>query len=205
MQAISRWRDYDAHFVRERYNRLAGIFVLFEWLFLLPPGIRRRAVERLELSKGSRVLEVGCGTGRNLELLVGAVGSTGHVYGVDISEGMLSRAEALQARNAAFTGEGGRFRMCNPLACRRFSLSRGSAARRSGAGNRHAPIRAFSLAAMRSRAFCRWTLCASARLVVTIYAPARAFSMKSGRSALLQSGTARTFFSLTRISACSCM
>jgi hypothetical protein len=33
----------------------------------------------------------------------------------------------------------------------------------------------------------------------------RAFSMKSGRSALLQSGMAEIFFSLSRMSACSCM
>ena len=37
------------------------------------------------------------------------------------------------------------------------------------------------------------------------YAPARAFSMKSGRSALPQSGIAAIFFSRSRISACSCM
>ncbi len=44
------------------------------------------------------------------------------------------------------------------------------------------------------------------RLGTTLhYAPRRAFSMKSGRSALAQSGTARIFFSLSRISACSCM
>ena len=37
------------------------------------------------------------------------------------------------------------------------------------------------------------------------HAPARAFSIKSGRSALLQSGMALIFFSRSRISACSCM
>jgi demethylmenaquinone methyltransferase/2-methoxy-6-polyprenyl-1,4-benzoquinol methylase len=56
-------------------------------------------VARLELAPGDRVLEVGCGTGRNLALLVRAVGREGHVYGVDLSEGMLARCEALRARN----------------------------------------------------------------------------------------------------------
>jgi hypothetical protein len=41
-----RWIEYDPQFVRQRYNKLAPIFVLFEWLLLLPPGIRRKAVLR---------------------------------------------------------------------------------------------------------------------------------------------------------------
>lgn len=95
MQSIINWQDYDAGFVRQRYNRLARIFVLFEWMFWLPAGIRRKAVQRLELPRGGRVLEIGCGTGRNLSLLVEAVGTEGHVYGVDISEGMLGEAAGL--------------------------------------------------------------------------------------------------------------
>jgi hypothetical protein len=42
----------DKAFIRRRYDRIAGFFRLFEWLFLLPPGLRRTAVERLELSPG---------------------------------------------------------------------------------------------------------------------------------------------------------
>jgi SAM-dependent methyltransferase len=98
MELNTRWIDYDAPFVRQRYNRLARFFVFFEWLFLLPPGIRRKAVSRLELKPGSHVLEVGCGTGRNLAPLVQAVGPQGHVYGVDLSEGMLTEARKLRAQ-----------------------------------------------------------------------------------------------------------
>lgn len=98
MQSIVRWHDYDAETVRARYNRLARIFVLFEWLFWLPKGIRQKAVARLELRHGASVLEVGCGTGRNLSLLSQAVGREGRVYGVDLSEGMLREAEELCAR-----------------------------------------------------------------------------------------------------------
>lgn len=95
MNSIAKWVDYDIPFVRQRYNRLAKFFVFFEWLFLLPRSIRSKAVNRLELKRGSRVLEVGCGTGRNLAPLLEAVEAEGHVYGVDLSEGMLAEAKEL--------------------------------------------------------------------------------------------------------------
>jgi ubiquinone/menaquinone biosynthesis C-methylase UbiE len=98
MGSVARWVDYEVPFVRRRYNRLAKFFVLFEWLFLLPRRIRERAVARLELRPGASVLEVGCGTGRNLAPLVAAVGPEGRVYGVDLSEGMLAEARELCAR-----------------------------------------------------------------------------------------------------------
>lgn len=99
MELSKKWLDYDVQFVRRRYNRLAQFFVFFEWLFLLPPGIRNRAVKRLALKPGDNVLEVGCGTGRNLSPLVRAVGAEGRVYGVDLSEGMLAKAKALCDRS----------------------------------------------------------------------------------------------------------
>jgi SAM-dependent methyltransferase len=46
-------------------------------------------VDQLKLRKGDRVLEVGCGTGRNFPFPRDAVGSKGRIYGVDLSEGML--------------------------------------------------------------------------------------------------------------------
>ena len=96
---MNSWTEYDPQFVRQRYNRLASIYVFFEWLFWLPRGIRPRAVERLNLKPGDRVLEVGCGTGRNLVFLSRAVGPDGRVYGVDISEGMLAKAREACEKN----------------------------------------------------------------------------------------------------------
>ncbi len=97
---MPRWVDYDEAVIRRRYNRLAPVYRLFEWLFWLPPGLRAAAIRRLELRSGARVLEVGCGTGRNLAMLRRAVGADGHIYGVDLSEGMLTRARALCQRHA---------------------------------------------------------------------------------------------------------
>lgn len=82
-------------FIRHRYNYLAAIYPVFEIVFALPRGIRAKAVKRLDLREGDTVLEVGCGTGRNLAHLVKAVGSSGRVYGVDCTEGMLTRARNL--------------------------------------------------------------------------------------------------------------
>ncbi len=93
--------------VASRYDRLASWYVLFEWLLWLPWGIRARAVQRLGLRPGNTVLEVGCGTGRNLRYLRSAVGPEGHIYGVDLSSGMLAGARRLCAargwRNVTLT------------------------------------------------------------------------------------------------------
>jgi ubiquinone/menaquinone biosynthesis C-methylase UbiE len=93
------WVDLDRSFITERYNRLARLIPYFDWLFFQPPGFRQKAVDRLELKPGSHVLEIGCGTGRNLPFLSKAAGPTGRVYGVDISPGMLAEARALCDRN----------------------------------------------------------------------------------------------------------
>ncbi|HEY7932318.1 MAG TPA: methyltransferase domain-containing protein, partial [Solirubrobacteraceae bacterium] len=63
-------------------------------------GLRRKAVRRLGLQSANTVLEIGCGSGRNLPLLCEAVGGDGVVIGVDASEGMLAQARRLVARHA---------------------------------------------------------------------------------------------------------
>lgn len=57
-------------------------------------GFRRRMIERLDLKKGDKVLEVSIGTGSNLPYIHEKVGHTGKIYGLDISEGMLEKCRA---------------------------------------------------------------------------------------------------------------
>jgi len=93
------WVDQDRNAVARRYDRLASLIPLFDWLLFQPAGFRKQAVARLDLKPGDHVLEIGCGTGRNLPHLREAVGPQGCVYGVDISPGMLARARALCDRS----------------------------------------------------------------------------------------------------------
>jgi ubiquinone/menaquinone biosynthesis C-methylase UbiE len=80
------------------YDRLARWYRFGEAAIMLPPGLRRKAIQRLGVNSGDAVLEVGCGTGRNLPLLCNAVGADGRVIGVDASSGMLERARHIVAR-----------------------------------------------------------------------------------------------------------
>lgn len=94
-KADREWPIYDHDVICQRYNRIAAFIPFFEYAFFIPSGLRKRAVDQLKLRRGDRVLEVGCGTGRNFPFLQEAVGSEGRIYGVDLSEGMLRRARKL--------------------------------------------------------------------------------------------------------------
>jgi demethylmenaquinone methyltransferase/2-methoxy-6-polyprenyl-1,4-benzoquinol methylase len=94
----SKWVDCERAFIAQRYDRISGLITLFDWVFFFPPHLRKLASERLSVSLGARVLEIGCGTGRNFPFLQTAVGESGKIYGVDLSTGMLARARALCQR-----------------------------------------------------------------------------------------------------------
>jgi demethylmenaquinone methyltransferase/2-methoxy-6-polyprenyl-1,4-benzoquinol methylase len=80
---------------RQSYNRLS------RWYDLIAGSTEKKyrdwGLEKLSAQPGERILEIGFGTGHCLVALAKAVGSTGRVIGLDISDGMLDIArERLQ-------------------------------------------------------------------------------------------------------------
>jgi SAM-dependent methyltransferase len=65
-------------------------------------GFSQLALEAAKAQPGERVLDVGCGTGGTTAALAKAVGPSGHVLGVDISETLIGAAWTQKLANAAF-------------------------------------------------------------------------------------------------------
>ena len=61
-------------------------------------GYRGQVSRALRLHPGDAVLDLACGTGPNHPYLVEQVGPTGSVFGVDLSSGMLARAQRQASR-----------------------------------------------------------------------------------------------------------
>lgn len=73
---------------RRSYDRLSRIYTWLGEMWERKP--RQRALEALAVQPGERVLEIGCGTGRDLLALLHAAGAAGQVVGLDLSPGMLA-------------------------------------------------------------------------------------------------------------------
>ena len=54
---------------------------------------RQKVIQSLELQPGQTVLDIGCGSGLNFELIIDAIGPQGTLFGVDFSAKMLMRAQ----------------------------------------------------------------------------------------------------------------
>ena len=75
---------------RISYNRLSHWYDLLSIWF--ETGFRNNGFRLLDVKEDETVLEIGFGTGHCITSLARAVGDSGMVYGIDISDGMLHRA-----------------------------------------------------------------------------------------------------------------
>ena len=89
---------FDRDAIRALYHRRAGRYDRSLWLFRLAGfrfgRYRRSTVSSLGLDRGGTVVDLGCGTGLNFRLLEEAVGPTGTIVGIDLTDAMLDRARA---------------------------------------------------------------------------------------------------------------
>lgn len=86
--------------VQDLYDNIAARYDAALWGYRLT-GVnrqRKKLVERLGLREGDSVVDLGAGTGANLPWLVAAVGASGRVIEVDISQEMLDRGRAKAAQ-----------------------------------------------------------------------------------------------------------
>ena len=72
-------------------------FPNFDVFFIKP--LRRKAIDMLELKQGDRVLDLGCGIGGSFPYLVNAVGKTGEIIGVEISDSVLRNTRKRVEKN----------------------------------------------------------------------------------------------------------
>lgn len=75
--------------VKDRYRRNASDYDQKE---RVPEKLRAWAIEKLNLKPGNTVLDLGCGTGLSFPLIEQAIGSDGHIIGVELSPEMLLSA-----------------------------------------------------------------------------------------------------------------
>jgi ubiquinone/menaquinone biosynthesis C-methylase UbiE len=78
------------------YNKIAGVYDLLAEHSEQP--MREIALQMLAPTLGEHLLEIGFGTGHVLTKLAQAVGPSGRVFGIDISENMLAQAKELLER-----------------------------------------------------------------------------------------------------------
>lgn len=82
--------------------------------------LRREAVARLRPAVGETVLDVACGTGANFPYLQEAIGPTGRIIGIDLTEGMLEQARERVRREGwqnvtLVQGEAARLELTEPV------------------------------------------------------------------------------------------
>jgi demethylmenaquinone methyltransferase/2-methoxy-6-polyprenyl-1,4-benzoquinol methylase len=82
---------------RAFYNKIAAVYDLLAERSERP--IRETALDMLNALPSERMLEIGFGTGHCLVALARDVGEKGRIFGVDLSESMVTQAEKLLTEN----------------------------------------------------------------------------------------------------------
>jgi demethylmenaquinone methyltransferase/2-methoxy-6-polyprenyl-1,4-benzoquinol methylase len=85
-------KNYNRQQTINSYNKLSRWYDLMAGDFERKP--RNSAIQQLTPSTGENILEIGCGTGQAIVKMTELVGQSGKVFGIDISNGMLSIAQA---------------------------------------------------------------------------------------------------------------
>jgi len=82
--------------IRDLYRARAGAYDFSANLYYLigfrEARFRKRAISRLGIKEGDTVVEIGCGTGLNFRYVMGHIGTTGKLIGVDLTDSMLEKA-----------------------------------------------------------------------------------------------------------------
>jgi ubiquinone/menaquinone biosynthesis C-methylase UbiE len=81
----------------ETYRKKAKHYDIVSRLYPVPGypqrAQRRGAVQALGLHPGDSVVDIACGTGLNFSLIQEAIGPTGRIVGVDLTDAMLAQAQ----------------------------------------------------------------------------------------------------------------
>lgn len=89
--------------VKELYQKGANQYdfatILFRAAGLQMKKYRIEIIQSLDLKPGDTVVELGCGTGLNFDLVMSKIGTAGKLIGVDISSGMLEVAKSRISKN----------------------------------------------------------------------------------------------------------
>src|SRR5215813_9089883 len=90
--------DGTREYLIETYRKKAKRYDITSRLYPVPGYPQRtqrlRAVQALGLRTGDTVIDMACGTGLNFPLLQQAIGPGGRILGVDLTDAMLTRAQA---------------------------------------------------------------------------------------------------------------